>query len=129
MGAMEKEMSEIKKLIKLVLQDKFRGDKVHEVIGLLSQEEKRAKLFLQAKIASNMSRSLRSELIRSNFIGDGVAIENGDDNPELEKVMCLIENNKIICRGDCLDISGKSENYDQCKECGNAAISKDLLLP
>ena len=127
MGLIEQEIGELRKLLQLMDKGKITAEQLHAKIEIYSQIEKRAKLMLNAYSLALKNGKLFTRIIKSNMIGDMVAIDTGE-NFETEKIQCPLEE-KIVNRQDCLDLSGVKKNYDICKECVNYEISRRLLLP
>lgn len=127
MGLMEQEIGELRKLLKLMDKGKITSEQLHAKIEIYSQIEKRTKLMLNAYSLAMKNKVLFTRIVKSNMIGDMAAIDTGETF-EVEKIECSLED-KIIARDECLDLSGKKENYDICKECVNYEVTRGLLLP
>lgn len=106
---------------------KITIDQLHAKIEVYSQIEKRAKLMLNAYALAIKNGKLFTRIVKSNMIGDMVAIDTGTEY-ETENVKCPLEDDKIIIRQECLDLSGQKKNYEVCKECVNFSITRRLLL-
>jgi hypothetical protein len=127
MGLIPKEMEELRDMLRLYDKGKISEKQVHTKIAIYSQLEKRMKLWIMTEIAMSTHKSASIRILASNLIGNLVAIDIGGD-PQMEKVACSLNGQKIILRQECLDISGHKKNYEICKECMNFAITRQLLL-
>lgn len=127
MGLLIQEVDELRTLLQLVIRKKISHEDLMDRIAVYSQISKRTNQLLQAAGLAMKNGKLLGRLMKMNLLGTDEAIDLGI-SPRLEKVICPVEDEKLITREECVDISGKAENYDACLECGNAAVSKDLLL-
>ncbi len=126
MGLIEQEIKEIRQLKNDLKAGKISHDSAIADLAFYSQTEKRAKLLLQAHaLGAKFGRPVLNRIVKSNLIGNGVAIEAGD--AEIEMIKCPDMDNKIISRAKCLDYSG--ENNETCQSCENFGITRKLLLP
>jgi hypothetical protein len=127
MGLIEEEISELRKLLKQLDNGKITSEQLYAKIAIYSQTEKRAKLLVNAWTLSLKSRMVFSRLLKSNLIGDMVAIDIGQ-NYEIEKMKCNLREGQLILRHECLDISGQKENFEDCRPCANFEITRGLLM-
>ncbi len=128
MGLLEKEIVELRGLLKKLDQGKITIEQLNARIAVYSQTERRAKLMLTAWAMAAKSGKILTRITKSNMIGDMAAIETNVDF-ETENILCPLKKNEIIIRQECLEISGKKENFDQCTLCENFSITRRLLLP
>lgn len=127
MGLLEQEISELRTLLKLIEKGKVTEGQVLARVAVYSQIEKRAKLMLNAfSMVVKNGRTL-NRIIKSNLIGD---LEAVDTIPDVngQKIICILGEDKIITRQECLDLSGQKDNYEVCQECEHSRVTKGLLL-
>jgi hypothetical protein len=126
MGLLEKEILELRNLRRDYRTKKIDERQVNTEIAIYSQIEKRAKLLLQAYTSgAKVKQGLTRELVKSNLIGEGEAIDIGEENAENDKVRCY-EKDAIITRQECLDYSG---SHPDCVDCEIGIATKRKLLP
>lgn len=126
MGLLEQEIYELRKLRRDYRAGKYDVQHINAEIAIYSQTEKRAKLLLHAHVSGAKIKSgLLREIFKTNLIGDGEAIDTGQNDQEEDKVKCPYHTD-LITRADCLDYSGS--NYDDCKGCEIGKATKEKLL-
>jgi hypothetical protein len=127
MGLLEQEIYELRNLRRDFRAGKFDAQHINTEIAIYSQTEKRAKLLLQAHVSGAKVKSgLLREIFKTNMIGEGQAIDMGQDDPEEDKVKCY-ERDELITRAECLDYSGS--HIDDCSGCETGKTTKAKLLP
>jgi len=127
MGLLEREILELRNLRRDYRTKKIDERQVNTEIAIYSQIEKRAKLLLQAYTSgAKVKQGLMRELVKSNLVGEGEAIDVGEGNAENDKVRCF-EQDSIISRHECLDYSGS--HIEECRGCETGNVTKRLLLP
>ena len=127
MGMLEKEIYELRNLRRDFRAGKFDAKHINTEIAIYSQTEKRAKLLLQAHTSGAKIKSgLLREIYKTNLIGEGEAIDTGNDDPEIDKIKCPYHDN-LITRAECLDYSGS--HLEDCMGCEIGKATKDMLLP
>jgi len=127
MGLIEEEIGELRKLLKRLDNGKITSEQLYAKIAIYSQTERRTKLLVNAWALSLKSKAIFSRLLKSNLIGDMMAIDIGQ-NYETEKLKCDLREGQLILRHECLDISGQKENFEHCKACANFGITRELLI-
>jgi len=126
MGLLEREILELRNLRRDYRTKKIDERQVNTEIAIYSQIEKRAKLLLQAYTSgAKVKQGLMRELVESNHVGEGEAIDIREENAENDKVRCY-EQDAIITRQECLDYSG---THSDCAGCEIGIATKRKLLP
>ena len=129
MGLLEKGIYELRNLRRDYRAGKFTEHQVNTEIAIYSQTEKRAKLLLQAHTSGAKIKSgLLNEIFKTNLIGNGEAIDTGNEDPEVDKVKCP-EHDDLITRSECLDYSGDPKHHDECDGCEIGKATKNKLIP
>ena len=127
MGLLEKEILELRNLRRDYRTKKIDERQVNTEIAIYSQIEKRAKLLLQAYTSgAKVKQGLMRELVKSNFVGDGEAIDVGEGSAENDRIRCA-EQDAVISRHECLDYSGS--HVEDCRGCEIGNTTRRLLLP
>ena len=128
MGLLEVELKEIRRDIKHFRAGMLAEEKIHTLIAMYSQSEKRMRLMLQAMgMAAKHGGKHMNRMIKSNLIRNGTVIDLSPEEIEEEKILCQL-NDKHITRAECLDFSGSSDNMDKCSGCEEGIANKKLLV-
>lgn len=125
MGLIAEEIRELRQLNRRIDEGTVKPEVVHQKIAVYSQIEKRAKMIMQGMIiaAKIGDRRAMNRLMESNLLDGRIQLE---DNPEKEMIHCP-DTNKVITRGECLDYSGDSAHYDNCRTCQNFSSTREIL--
>ena len=128
MGLLETELKEIRQDIKHFRAGKLTEEKVHTLIAMYSQTEKRMRLYLQIMgIAAKNGKKHLNTMMKSNLIGNGIMIDLSPEEIEEEKILCPLKD-KYMTRSECLDYSGSAEHMDSCQGCEEGIANKRLLI-
>ena len=119
----------------------IRQDRKHWKAGKMKLEEaemtckfyknelKATGQMLQAGIAcAKYGKKFKNQLIEIGLLGEGAIIDLTPEEVEEEKVLCPLKSAMIV-RSECLDYSGSSDNFEECKDCETGIINKRLLIP
>lgn len=126
MSFIMQQINEITKLEKLFTRGKIPIEKYHGLLAAIMLKEKFVKDHVTIQIHGVKNKHFLKTMINANLISENEAF--GDVDHKLEMVRCLLEENKIIQRCDCLDVSGEKKNLDTCRECDNYGMTRQLLL-
>lgn len=126
MGLLEREIYELRNLRRDYRHKLVDERQVNTEIAIYSQTEKRAKLLLQAHTSgAKIKGGLMRDIFKTNLIGNGEAIDTGNEDPETDKIICPC-NESLMTSGECLDYSGN--HHDECDGCEIGKATKDKLL-
>lgn len=129
MGLLEVELKEIRQDLKHYRAGKISEEQVQTLISMYSQTEKRMRLALQVvSMASKHGKKHIKQLLKTNLIGNGTAIDLSLEEIEEEKILCPL-NDAFMTRAECLDFSGEEQHFDDCIKCDVGLENKKLMVP
>lgn len=128
MGLIEQSIKELRTLTKLHLAGKISTEQAlaqvalyNQIQGFLQKEQNyHFAMFKLGKKALKMAED-------ANLLGENAAIDMGDDD-EIEVIKCPAKE-RLVTRGECLDISGDKCPPDECEVCVHKQVTQKKLLP
>ena len=129
MGLLETELKEIRQDLKHYRAGKLSAEQVQILISIYSQTEKRMRLAMQAMaITAKHGKKHTKQLLQSNLIGNGTAIDLSLEEIEEEKILCPLKDAHVT-RAECLDFSGEAQHFEDCINCDVGLENKKLMVP
>ncbi len=128
MGLIAQEIKELRQMVKLFDAGKITAEDVRVKLNIFKETHKRAKLILDAMIASSSPHLIETRLHGLNVLSKGEFVQLPGDI-EVEIVICPDQGDKAITRSECLSFSGDATNMEVCQSCTNFAITRKLLAP
>ena len=129
MGLLEKEITELRQLLRDIQYGKYSDDSsrkdLNAILNVYARIEKRAAMMLQAyAVATKYNNYGIKKLEAANMLGTGSAIDLVDI--EADAVACPIKGGEAISRRECLSYS--SDHVGECEPCENFGPTRNMIL-
>lgn len=124
------------------LRDEIRQLRLHCKAGKISKEDAAVEFKLlmgERKVLDKMVgiRMFGYPNGGKSFLTNLQKVQLYNEDETVKLLGCRIEDENIFCpikkheitRSDCLDYSGSTENFEECKDCDTGLANKRLLCP
>lgn len=129
MGLFEKQINDLNDLLQLFREGKLSAEQIDTQVKIYSQIERRSSQMLKAiALSGKPGRKLFQMIVKTNLMGDGVAIDLGQHQFEDEKIRCPLKDGNAISRDMCLTFSGEEKNMEYCQMCDHYKITQNILM-
>lgn len=116
MGLLETEILELRGMASSVLSGEMSPEMAASQLAIFNQVAKREQMLINiVALSAKHGNKVWGKIIRSNLIGDGVAIDTRAENNN--KIVCQEKGGLLIDIDNCLDFSGNQANSVNCQKC------------
>lgn len=111
----------------MILKGQYDTQKIADAQKEAQIQLKAVNIVVQAYAVASKNKRTILGLEKMNILDEHTAADLGLGDLEVDKIKCP-EKEGLIIRQDCLDFSGKEENYEMCKGCEHFSTTRRLLI-